>query len=479
MSPSFRVERIVRSYAWIAGAEILSKGMGFVAFALLARVLAPPAYGVLELAVAVSMVALLFVDFGLGPTAARTMTTDPERADSMTGSVPAIRLGLALLSLLLAIGLGPLLATTPDGRTLIVLYTAALLFAPWILDWVFQGLDRTAWVAPAQLLRMSVFLAGVVLWIDGPQQLVRVGAIEIAGFATLAIYYVLASRSHGQRPALRPDAASVRELIRESAPVGAGQLLWVLNQYLPTFVVAGWLAGPELAYYGAAHRIVFGLGSFVFLYFFTLYPALVRATHERRDEFVPLVTLSMRATAWLGGLGAIAGTLLAAPVSALAFGAEFGPTGPLLAVLVWALPIHLISGHARFALIAAGEARAQMQAQAFGVAVTAVGCATLVPRLGALGAAIALLAAATGVWAWAHIATRRRVGPLPGLAPLRRPVAAVAVSLLAATSLPTESTWLRAAVGTGSFAAVGLWSERHALTALAALLRGEPREQAP
>lgn len=479
MSDSLRVGPIARSYAWIAGAEILSKGMGFVAFAVLARVLAPLAYGVLELAVAVSMVALLFVDFGLGPTAARTMTTHPERADAMTGSVPAIRLGLALLALLLALGLGPLIATTPDGRTLIGLYVAALLFAPWILDWVFQGLDRTAWVAPAQLLRMSVFLAGVVLWIDGPHQLTRVGAIEIAGFATLALYYVVATRFHGQRPALRPEAASVRELIRESTPVGAGQLLWVVNQYLPTFAVAAWLAGPELAYYGAAHRIVFGLGSFVFLYFFTLYPALVRATHERRDEFVPLTRLSMRATAWLGGLGAIAGTLLAAPLSTLAFGAEFEASGPLLAVLFWTLPIHLISGHARFALIAAGEAGAQLQAQAFGVAVSAVGCAVLVPPLGALGAAFSLLAAATGVWAWAHIATHRRVGPLPGVAVLWRPAGAAAVSLLAATGLPVESTWLRAAAGTGAFAAAGLWSERHALRAIGALLRGKPGEQTP
>jgi O-antigen/teichoic acid export membrane protein len=278
---------------------------------------------------------------------------------------------------------------------------------------------------------------------------------------------------------LRPDAASVRELVRESAPVGSGQLLWVLNQYLPTFVVASWLASSELAYYAAAHRVVFGLGSFVFLYFFTLYPSLVRTTHEARDEFVPLVTQSLRATAWLGGLGAIAGSLLAAPISALAFGAEFAATGPLLAVLVWALPIHLISGHARFALIAAGETGAHLRAQAFGVAVTAVGCAVLVPVLGALGAAIALLAAAVAVWGWAHGATRRRVGPLPGLRPLGRPAAAAAASLLLASSLPDDSTWLRAAVATGLFATAGAWSERRSLARFGTLLLDRPREQAP
>ena len=54
----------------LADAEILSKTLGFSACEMLALVLAPAAYGSLELAVAVSMVALLVVDFGLGPTAA-------------------------------------------------------------------------------------------------------------------------------------------------------------------------------------------------------------------------------------------------------------------------------------------------------------------------------------------------------------------------------------------------------------------------
>jgi O-antigen/teichoic acid export membrane protein len=447
--------------------------MGFAAFALLARVLAPQAYGALELAVAVAMVGLMIVDFGLGPTAARIMTREPSRADAMTGSVPAIRGGLAVVAVVAAAGLAPALAPASDERSLIVLYASALLFAPWVLDWVFQGLDRMSWVAPAPLLRMGVFLFGVALWVDGPEQLLRVGMIEIAGFAALAAYYVLAARAHDQRPALRPDVASVRVLVREATPVGVGQLLWALNQYLPTFAIAWWLGGRELAYFGAAHRVVFGLGSFIFLYFFTLYPSLVRATSDRRDEFVPLTSLSLRATAWLGCAGAIAGTLLAEPLSLLAFGSEFGPTAPLLALLVWALPIQMLSGHARFALIAAGEPGAHMWAQAFGVGVTLVTCALLVPSHGAAGAAAALLAAAVAVWGWAHVATRRLVGALPGLSPLWRPAAAAAGSLAAAAAaLPVESAWLRAAFGTGGFIGLGLLIERRALAALPELLRG-------
>ena len=470
MSGLARGRRFLRDYAWIATAEVGSKAAGFVAFALLARRLGPESYGAVELAVAVAMVGLLLVDFGLGPTAARIATRDPARMHDMTGSVPAIRSALALAAVALATGCAGWLAGDAEGAQLIVLFAAALLFAAWTLDWLFQSLDRVKWVAPAQLLRMSVFLLGTLLFVHGRDQLLRIGFIEIAGFAALALYYVAAARAQGQRPRLQPDAGTVYELIREAAPVGAGQLLWVLNQYLPTLAIAWWLAGDELAYFAAAHRIVFGLGSFVFLYFFTLYPLLVRATADRREDFVPLTDLSLRVTAWLGGLVAIAGSLMARPLCSLAFGDAFEPSAPLLACLVWALPIHLVSGHARFSLIAAGEPISHMWAQAAGLVVSLCGCALLIPAFGALGAAIALLASACWVWLQAHVATRRRVGPIPGLAPLLRPAAATGLSLAIGLGAPLESAVAQTLTAIALFATLAAVLERRALRSLPALL---------
>ncbi|MCA9510918.1 MAG: oligosaccharide flippase family protein [Myxococcota bacterium] len=462
--------RFLADYAWIASGEVVSKIAGFLAFAYLARVLAPVGYGAVELAVAVGMVGYLVVDFGIGPIAARMVGQDRARAGALLGSVPALRLALSLAGFAVAATLAPLLAATPEGRTLVVLYAGALLGAPWILDWLFQGLDRMRWVAPAQMLRMCLFLTAVACFVRGPEDVLRVGAIEVCAFGSMAAYYVLAARRIGERPRVAPDAATVRELAREATPVGAGQLLWALNQYLPTFAMAWWWPQSELAYYAAGHRIVFSLGSFIFLYFFTLYPQLVRTTHEAPEEFATLATHSLRATAWLGGLVGLGGTLLAAPICALAFGEAFGETATVFALLVWALPINLLSGHARFALIAAGEQRLQMGAQALGVVATLALAAVLVPTLRATGAALALLGSALLVWVVAHLATRARVGAMPGMAPLWRPVLAGAAVYAFAHALPTASPWLRTLVACATYALVFAVAERATLRALPAEL---------
>jgi O-antigen/teichoic acid export membrane protein len=465
-----RARRFIEDYALIASGELLSKIAGFLAFAYLARLLEPQSYGAVELAVAVGMVGYLVVDFGLGPIAARAVTASRERSDHFTGSVPSIRTAISLVSVASAAGFGSWLARTDDERSLVVLFACALLAAPWVLDWLFQGIDRMKWVAPAQMLRMFLFLAGVLLFVDGPEHLLRVGIVEIAAFGSMAIYYVAAARANGERPALRPDAPTVRSLVREAAPVGGGQLLWALNQYLPTFALAALTAGSEVAYYGAAHRIVFSLSSFIFLYFFTLYPSLVRATSERPQDFQPLTTHSLRATAWLGLLAGLMGTLLAVPICELAFGEAFGDSATALAILVWVLPINLLSGHARFALIAAGQQVAQMWAQAAGFVLTLVLCAALVPSYHALGAAYAMLASALAVWAIAHVATTRLVAPMSAFAPLWKPGLAALAILGSLELLALESVWWDAALAASAYIALALSLERATLRELPELL---------
>ena len=101
--------------------------------------------------------------------------------------------------------------------------------------------------------------------------------------------------------------------------------------------------------------------------------------------------------------------------------AGFVGAAPAFAILAWILPIHLLSGHARFALIAAGHQRAEMAAQAVGLAVTIVLGMWWVGPWGGPGAAAAMVASAAVVWAVAHVQARRRVAVLSPFAAGERP----------------------------------------------------------
>jgi O-antigen/teichoic acid export membrane protein len=442
----------VRDFAALAGGELVAKLAGFAAFAWLARALAPEASGAVELAVALSLFFVLVVDWGFGPIGAREIARAPERAPELAALVPAGRLLLAAVAAPSMVVAAALLGQPRATLELVALFAAGLLFAPWTQRWLLQGLDMMAWVSAAQVLRMVTFAAGAVLLVRGSEDLLRVGWLELGAAAVMAAYFAAVQRARVAPLRLSFERPALLRLAREARAVGASQLVWALNQYLPTALVAGLLGGAEIAWFGGAHRIVLSLGTFVWLYHFNLFPSVARATAQPGEAFAALVGPSVRVTAWLGIGGALVLSLVAEPLCRLAFGAAFGAAAAPFAALVWVLPLGLLSGHARFALIASGHQDKELAAQLAGAVVTLGAGSAAIPLLGARGAALAMLASAGVVWALAHRAARRHVGALPLLGPVWRPAAVAAAAAGLALAL-AESPWAAAAVAGGAVAA--------------------------
>ena len=88
-----------------------------------------------------------------------------------------------------------------------------------------------------------------------------------------------------------------------------------------------------------------------------------------------------------------------------------GGTAVVLTALAWMFPLHLLSSHARWVLVVAGHQRALLLAQLAGAATTALVGTLAVPRLGANGAALAMLVRAAP---WREVLGTERVMPVGG-----------------------------------------------------------------
>jgi O-antigen/teichoic acid export membrane protein len=438
---SRRPLQLIRDFAALSGGELVAKLAGFAAFAYLSRVLGPSAYGGVELAVALVTFASLIVDFGFGPVAAAEITHEKSRAPKLAARVPAARLRLAIPAFIFVIGSSMLLDLTTENRYLIWVFGLSLFLHAWTQNWLFQGLDLMPLVAPAQPLRMLAFLIGVVLFVSGPERLWKVGAVEVGAIASMVVYYLMAQKRIGFGLGLDFDFVFFRSLCRKALPISISQLLWAFSQYVPTVLVAALVAGSEVAWFGSSLRLVISLNTFVFLYFFNLYPSLVKSAEQPPDRFTSLITPSFRITAWVGTLCGLLGTIAAEPLCRLAYGPEFGQAGPTFAVLVWVLPISLLSGHARFSLLAYSHQVWELASAAIGAVVTVALGLLLIPKYGSVGASIAMVVAAWVVWVAAHHFSKLRIGPMPFLGPLVKPAIAAVLATLAAYRLPIVGGW--------------------------------------
>src|SRR6187401_2499873 len=92
-------------YLTLFGGEAFSKLCVIAAFAYLARVLSPAQYGIVELALSVTVFFVLGVESGMGLYGARVVAADPARIPRLVPQVMLLRvvLGIPAFVLILAV----------------------------------------------------------------------------------------------------------------------------------------------------------------------------------------------------------------------------------------------------------------------------------------------------------------------------------------------------------------------------------------
>ena len=366
-------DALARDYVALSAGQLLAKIAGFVAFAYLARKLSPAAYGAVELANALVVFSMLVIEFSLDPIGAREMARSKHGIPSRAAVIPAFRLGLTVLACLAILGVAAFSDLPQGPRLLIVFYGLSLLPIPWILNWLFQGLQEMSWVVMGQVVRMGIFALLVMLWVSDDGDLWKVGVVELIAAVALSLCHLVAHRRYTVPLRWSTDAKALRSLAREALPLGSARLVWALAQYIPSFLVAAWAGAVEMAWFGAGHRVVIALRTFVILYHFNIYPHLVKTMDSGASagpSAAMFMDMSFRLTAWVGMLGGLGGTLFADLVCRLTFGEPFRAAAPAFAWMVWVLPLTLWSMHGRSMLIVHSRPRGVLAGNLAGGAIT-------------------------------------------------------------------------------------------------------------
>lgn len=393
--------RVARNFMLLSAGEVTAKICTFWAYTSLGRGLGPARYGDIEYAISATLFFALFVQFGLGAYGARELAKTPEKANELIAEMCELRLwtglggfgAMALLAFLVDKG--------TDSKLLLLAYGGTLLAVPGLMIWYFQGREEMANAAWTSLVRHAVFAGLVLAVMDASRPLWIVGVFEIAALVcTVAVGAFLAGRM--PRPRWNPSGTLSR--LRAAAGIGLAELAWAGLWFLPVVVYGFERNDDSVGWLGSAHRATLAIHTFVWWYFFNLLPAISRCAPDGVEELRALLGKSMRITLLGGVVGAACTMALAETLVRLAYGEAFAPAGSLLALLIWSIPLSVVSGHYRNVLIGFDRQRALLVCTTLSAVVSAAATASLAASQGAQGAVLGLLAgnavlAASTAWA--------------------------------------------------------------------------------
>ncbi len=470
------LRKLATNYAFLSAGETASKILTFAAFTFLARVLGPADFGSLEFTLALIIFFVLAIDCGLGSYGARELAKNPSGARELINQVTSLRLFFALGGFLVLFFLAMLLGLDRPARILVLLYSLTLFGIPFFHQWIFQGFEKMQWVGLGSALRYLIFALGVFLLIRKETPLWMVGFVEIVAVSVFVLYNISVSRFllRLPRPRLILRPSRLAPSIRQALPIGMSELSWAFTFYFPTVLLGIIVGGQALGWFSAAHRCIMALHTFVWLYFFNLLPSISRAALAPAEKFQDLMRHSLRGTLWLAVFIGVIGNILATPLIGAIFGQQFRGAGEIFRVLVWVLSVSLWSGHYRYALIGFNQQRLEFLAAASAAATSIVAGIALIPRYGAIGAAVSLLAAALVHGGLAYVFVRRNIAHVPFAPHAFRPLCTGAVTVAMFLLLLPTGVWMASVFSVALYGVAFLLLEPGLLGTLAVALARNP-----
>jgi PST family polysaccharide transporter len=383
-----------RHFGWLL---IERFGRGFLVFAVgvwVARHLGPTSLGTLS--VALAMVTLLagWTQFGLDSLLSRDVLLDPERAGERVASAAVLRLTVGLAAWMVVLGIAWMTPSThrTEARLLLVLSPLVLLPSLMLPDvWLRARLHGRS-AATAQLASVAIGAGLRVMFVltDAPLEAFAAATVAEGGVAAW-LAHLLARREGLQAPWRNARHETVFELLRECWPLALSGVAVVLYMKTDELMLRALVGATEVGWYTAATR-------FTEIWFFlpaaiasSLLPRLITAQGTGGDD---------DRRAWqrsydlqVGAAYAIAIPIgLAAPwLIAVAYGPEFAPSAPILAVHVGSL-VFVFLGVARGQwLVQQGHGLFYLVATLSGAALNIGLNAVTIPRWGGVGAAVSTL----------------------------------------------------------------------------------------
>jgi O-antigen/teichoic acid export membrane protein len=380
---------IVSNISALTVAQLIFRGVSLLLSIALARYLGVVQQGVYGQILNYVAVFGAFCDLGIANLVIRDMNQGTESPETLAGSYFGLlfftntALYLSAVALALALGYN---ATLVWGIVLAGLGTAfggmsSAFYA------VIAGRQLMKRVALLQtLVTLTIAACMITVMASGGRIVALAGVGGVTGLCTL-LYFMLPARRllPAMRLSLRPGPAFA--LLRRGLPFTLLVGIYVVFTRIDVLILGAMSDGFTLGIYTAATRLTYPLTVFSMMVVTAVFPVLSQHVHER-----PALAYALTRTVmgWLtvAGLAIGIGVAVAAPyIVRLLYGAEYAATAPVLAVLIWYIPVFYVYQIVNDLLVAANRLWQLVWISAGVFVLSVVLNVLLIPRLGAFGPA--------------------------------------------------------------------------------------------
>jgi PST family polysaccharide transporter len=395
------VRAAVRNFGWLAADKLFrllsTVWVGFV----VARYLGPADFGVLNYVLSMVGIGALLAEAGIEAVVRRDLLSEPTRAGSILLEASLVRLAVGAVCYVLLVAFAYTSEHSTVEKTLFLVMGATLfqpaLFAP---DLWFQSRLESRVSVSIQTAVLVAGAAGRLVLVARGSPLIAFGWMMVAEVAVMGVLLWIVAKRRGLRLGWSPTwTANVNRIWTESWPLLMSGIAVAVYMRIDAVMLRKMLDESAVGFYAAAVRF-----SDIWLFIpgalaISALPALMRARSASPAQYRSRLAQYCDVSALIAYALALPTALLAPWLIDLAYGSAFSNASSVLRVHVWILVFAALGVVRGQYCVNEGLTRFHLVATLVGAALNVGLNLWLIPRQGALGAAIATLAA-QAVAAW-------------------------------------------------------------------------------
>jgi O-antigen/teichoic acid export membrane protein len=395
---------VARNSAFVLGAQVILRILALLFNVYIVRRLGAVHFGQYSAAMAYVTIFGIFTDLGMAPYSLREMAEDHRRTSWLLPNIVVIRMVLSLVVTCIAPLSAYWLGKGHDMVLGILVASAGqLLYAlQGPLDSALTARERLDYVATFSIVNQLVFWGlGVLLLVSG---MGFIGLI-LASLAGVGVIALLSGWVLFHKLEVGPLVLSVHRwprLLLDALPFGVSGIAYVFMQRFDTVLMSFVLTDAAVGWYNAPYNLITMMLLVAQSIAIAMYPSMVRTVTFQSIKYLLIICLPI----------AVGGTVLADRIITFLYTDEFASSIPVLRLILWALPsLFLLEMLGRVANTLHLE-RSAARANVINAVITVLLNVVLVPTLGVMGAALALVSgrAIRLVQFWLLIGNRQLVG---------------------------------------------------------------------
>lgn len=440
----FAKNKIAKNTSVLIISQVAARAFGIVYVAALARYVGAEGVGNISTANALNGLLVLVVGPGLDTLLIRDVAADKTKAKTYVGNIFFLRGMLSILFLLLTVAVTKIVTYPADTVRIIYAYTMVYLFdlLAEIPASVFRASEHMEYEAGIQVIRDLINISLSLFAIYLGWSLLSIALISALAQAIKLLLMMILLYRRFVRPDFSISGRTIKSLLISSLPFGLLVILHTIHAQLGILIISLYKGADAVGIYSVANSLIGMLLLLPAAFSAAIFPTMSSFYANAKQDLRHFYRICFKYLLIVGfplGLGAI---LVGDKVLLLVYGDDF--TGSAAVLRILAISLFTLVGYSNGPLLkAAKRQRFFAWTESLKIAANAFLCLLLVPRWGAVGAAIGFTLSGIGTFFVHSIASHRQVGlNLPWFTMARVFLATAMMGLVVCISLQSNVPWL-------------------------------------